>query len=208
VSKTRILSLNDITILGLLAQTSNQPINGKKLEKTIEVRGMRVWTNIGKSSVYHSLKKLKKLNYLNSHKQKSNRGENKPPLTEVFYQITSLGVKALKNNVMRVITHPEKIIDPFDIAFASAINVSNHEMIELLEMRITEMQKREENLSERLAFFRSPEAKGYSVTGEEETNQDILLHIQALFTRPLAFIECEKEWIKSLLFEYKKRMKE
>ena len=53
------LSLNEFTILGLVSE-SKEPISGSDLERVIKAREMRNWTTIGKSSVYHSLKKLKK----------------------------------------------------------------------------------------------------------------------------------------------------
>jgi DNA-binding PadR family transcriptional regulator len=204
VSKTPSLTLNDIAVLGLLAQSPDEPLNGKRLDETIEKRGMRVWTNIGKSSVYHCLKKLENLSYLKSHKKRALRGANKPPLTEVWYQITSLGSKTLKNNVLRIITSPKKIIDPFDIAYASWIDFTKDEMVDALEARMANMQTRKNHLREGLAYAKSPEARGVSVHGEDETTPEILRHIQALFSRPLAFIKCEEKWIKSLISEYKK----
>ena len=57
------LTLNDITLLGLLNE-SDSGFTGKQLEETIEDRNMRVWTKIGKSSIYSNLKKLEQKNFV------------------------------------------------------------------------------------------------------------------------------------------------
>ena len=50
-------SLTEELILGILAE---QPCHGYQIEKLIEERGMRKWTDVGFSSIYYILEKLEK----------------------------------------------------------------------------------------------------------------------------------------------------
>ncbi|MHA2270010.1 MAG: PadR family transcriptional regulator [Promethearchaeota archaeon] len=50
-------------VLGLVAE---YPCHGKDINERIEVRGMREWTAIGKSSIYGVLKNLKEKDLLDS----------------------------------------------------------------------------------------------------------------------------------------------
>jgi len=47
----------ELTLLGLLAE---RPRHGYEIEKTIEERGMRQWTDLAFSSIYYLIKKLEK----------------------------------------------------------------------------------------------------------------------------------------------------
>jgi len=196
----KTLSLNDITVLGLVAE-SNDPINGKTLEKMIESRGMRVWTKIGKSSVYHALKKLEQAKLLRSEKRTIERKGAAPPVTKIFYEITPEGKKQLQQAIIHTIRTPAKLIDPFEIAFSNTPLLSKSELIEVLEDRLKAMEPRQQFLSERVNYYKRPDATGVSVEGLPTREN---LHIvQALFSRPLAFLRCEKKWIKSYLKELK-----
>ena len=49
------ISLTEQLILGILSEHSE---HGYNIEKIIEIRGMRKWTDIGFSSIYYVLEKL------------------------------------------------------------------------------------------------------------------------------------------------------
>ena len=50
-------SAAELTLLGLLAE---RPRHGYDIEKTLEGRGMREWTDVAFSSIYYLVKKLEK----------------------------------------------------------------------------------------------------------------------------------------------------
>jgi len=60
-SSTRVVDVDltpaELTLLGLLAE---RPRHGYEIEKTIEERGMRRWTDLAFSSIYYVIKKLEK----------------------------------------------------------------------------------------------------------------------------------------------------
>ena len=102
------LSLNDMTILGLISE-SRTPINGDSLEKVIENRGMRNWTKIGKSSIYHSLKKLTKSKHIEIEEEIIERKGGLPPTKRVFYGITNMGMSQLRENVITGLSIPQQV---------------------------------------------------------------------------------------------------
>ena len=51
----------ELAILGLLCE---KPLYGYTIEKIIEERGMRHWTDIGFSSIYYVLKRLESRNLI------------------------------------------------------------------------------------------------------------------------------------------------
>ena len=59
--KTKELTDSELLLLGLLAE---MPRHGYELEREIERRGMRQWTQIGFSSLYFVLGKLEKLGHV------------------------------------------------------------------------------------------------------------------------------------------------
>ena len=77
----------ELAILSLIAET---PRHGYEIEQTIEMRGMRDWTEIGFSSIYYLLNKLEKSGLIASEIQQF---EGKGPARKV-YQITAAGYEA------------------------------------------------------------------------------------------------------------------
>jgi DNA-binding PadR family transcriptional regulator len=196
--ESKSLSLNDITILGLVAE-SKEPVNGQTLEKVIQNREMRVWTKIGKSSVYHALKKLENSKLLQSEKKIIERAGSSPPITKIFYEITIEGKEKLQEAIINTIAKAEKVIDPFDIALANAPLLSKTELVEALKERVKKIEQRRQFLSERLNSFKQPEVTG--LRDEGLSTRENILFVQGLFSRPLEFLNCEKKWIRAFLEE-------
>ena len=73
----------EAAILGLLCEN---PLYGYTIEKIIEERGMRHWTDIGFSSIYYVLKRLESRNFIESSCQQQ---EDKP--SRKVYTITDSG---------------------------------------------------------------------------------------------------------------------
>ncbi|MFX1282391.1 MAG: PadR family transcriptional regulator [Promethearchaeota archaeon] len=192
------LTLNDITVLGLLIEEKNG-VTGLQLEKTIEQRGMRVWTNIGKSSVYYALKKLQKNRYAHSETISHRKDNLSPPIKEIFYKITEEGEREFEKAIYSVIANPEKIIDPFDIAYAFSGILSYELLTKAFRQRITQIQERKAILKDKIEEFSKPGAYGYQMDGSKIYHETVIQHIVALFTRPLSFVEAEEEWLMDIL---------
>ncbi|MHA2304687.1 MAG: PadR family transcriptional regulator [Candidatus Hodarchaeales archaeon] len=198
------LSLNEFTILGLVSE-SKEPVSGSDLEAIIKVREMREWTSIGKSSIYHSLKKLEKKRLIRRSKEIILKEENNPPKKKILYFITDIGRQTLEKEALKTLCEPKKLIDPFVISLSNSLMLSKDELSEALKKRILNIGHRISWLSDTLKYFRQDSAKGFSITGEETTDPETLNMIRAIFERPLMFAKCEKEWLAAFLKEIEKK---
>jgi len=79
------LTDSELLVLGLL---SEMPRHGYDLEKIIEQRGMREWTQIGFSSIYYVLGKLESSNFVKADTPLSEKAKKR-------YKLTRSGKKAL-----------------------------------------------------------------------------------------------------------------
>lgn len=190
------LSLNDMTILGLVAE-SKKPINGDKLKKVIENRGMRNWTKIGKSSIYHSLNKLSKSHHIEIIEESIEREGDFPPTKRVFYNIAEFGMNDLRNNIIERLSNPDAIDDPFVIAFANAPLLSKTELRQALVARMQELINQKVFLESQIKYFGQVDAKGIDINGN--LSSEHLGIIQGLFSRPLKLLLAEIEWITSFI---------
>ena len=86
-----IINEREAAILGLLCES---PLYGYTIEKIIEERGMRHWTDIGFSSIYYVLKRLEsKMLITSSCEQQADRPSRKP------YTTTDAGLCMMKRTV-------------------------------------------------------------------------------------------------------------
>ncbi|MBM4240315.1 MAG: PadR family transcriptional regulator [Euryarchaeota archaeon] len=175
----RILDL-EAAVLGLLYE---EPQYGYQLEKTIEGWGMRNWTQIGFSSIYYVLKKLEKKELVESKMEKV-KGK---PSRKVF-TITELGRQTMKEKITDLLSWNKKLISPFDLGLAYLNYLEPPEVIECLENYV-------ESANGRIKFLES------SVKMQEELGAPY--YVVALFSRPLANLKTEIEWVKEFIEKIK-----
>jgi len=176
-----IISDIETAILGLLYE---KPQYGYQIEKTIESWGMRNWTQIGFSSIYYVLKKLEKKELVTSKLEKV---EGKP--SRKVFTITELGKDTMKEKLTELLSWNKKLISPFDLGLAYLNYLEPQEVIDCLEnyMKSTEG---------RIKFLES------SVRMQEELKAPY--YVVALFSRPLASLKTETEWVKQFIEKIKK----
>jgi DNA-binding PadR family transcriptional regulator len=87
-----IISNREAALLGLLCE---RPMYAYEIEKIIEERNMRHWTEISFSTLYYELKKLKKKKLVTSKTKLS-----KNNIAQKIYTINNEGKKAMKEKVM------------------------------------------------------------------------------------------------------------
>ena len=130
----------ELAILGLLCE---KPLYGYTIEKIIEERGMRHWTDIGFSSIYYVLKRLESRNLIvSSCKQQ----ENKP--SRKVYTITQDGEHQMKEKVNSLLSQNQRIVSPFDLGIAHLHFLSATETIACLNERIKALDKAIEHIKD------------------------------------------------------------
>lgn len=177
---TRISDL-EAAILGLLYDKSQ---HGYQLEKTIEGWGMRNWTQIGFSSIYYVLKKLENKKLVTS---KMVKVEGKP--ARKVFTITDLGKKTMKTKLIELLSWNKKIISPFDLGLAYLNYLPPQEVVEYLDNYMKSAQGR-------IKFLES------SVKTQKKLGAPY--YVVALFSRPLATLKTEMEWVKEFIEKIKK----
>jgi len=179
-----IISDLEAAILGLIYE---EPQYGYQLEKTIEGWGMRNWTQIGFSSIYYVLKKLEKRELVKSRLEKV---EGKP--SRKVFTITDHGRQVMKEKLIDLLSWNKKLINPFDLGLAYLNYLEPQEVVDCL-------QNYSESAQNRIRFLES------SVKMQKELNAPY--YVVALFSRPLAILKIEIEWVESFIEEIKRKEK-
>ncbi len=173
----RRLSPREFVIAGLL---NEGPSHGYEVEKKIESRGMRNWTQIGFSSIYHILGILKKAGYVT----KSSRVA--AGKLQQVYELTPEGKDALNEQIIESITTIHRGGGDFDVAIANTVEMSSDEIQTLLQQRILNL---EEHVSE-LEQLR-----------DERINSGMpnIPATTILFDRPIALLKAECDFLQTYI---------
>ena len=149
------------------------------IEKEIENRSMREWTEISMSSVYKLLNKLESEGLIRSEKKVS--GKN---VLQKVYRITPGGRGAFRKRIAVLLSEPEKMVYRIDLA-------TSH--IDQLPKSVA---------SRCLGEYIGRLGEGIKCYGELErylTSCDCPKHSLALARRPMRLMEAEMEWAKEYL---------
>ena len=163
----------ETAILGLLAEKSRY---GYEIEKIIEERGYRAWTEISFSSIYYLLNKLEDKGLIGS---KMKDIEGKP--SRRVYSITKKGNLVLQKKVKVLLSEPAKLISPLGLGIAHIPILKPEVVVECLKKYI-------KSLDQSIDFI---EKAHYQ---HEENNSPYF--VTALFSRPLAHLKTEKLWLE------------
>lgn len=174
------ISNKEAAILGLLCENSRY---GYDIEKIIEERGMRNWTEIGFSSIYYVLNKLEENKLVRS---KIEDTEGKP--SRRVYTVTEKGKKIMEQKVKELLSESVKAITPFDLGISNILHVNKKDAIECLDLYIKTINSRINFLSNSLDHLNLSKAP---------------LHVIALFERPLQNLLAERKWLEEFIAEYK-----
>ena len=100
------LSNSELAILSLIAEG---PQHGYEIEKLIEARNMRAWTEIGFSSIYRILNKLEEQGFISGT---IGMKEGKGPARKV-YQVTPQGEAAWRDASLQTLATPSRSYSSF-----------------------------------------------------------------------------------------------
>ncbi len=174
------------TVLGLVAERES---HAKNINERIEERGMKNWTEIGKSSVYGVLKKLRKDELVNMRIEEQK--EEGKAYTVKIYTITKYGLKVLKTKVYDTLRNFKgRRESDYDLALSMLPILSKEEQIEAFTNSLEIIKKDITMLkeTEKVSIKKSMEQWNYYP-----------LTIKALFYRPIIIMKTHIEFIKWML---------
>jgi len=159
----------------LLALLAEKEYYGYELEKTVEFRAMREWTDLSISGIYKSLRKLEDRSLVSSSREMTE--ENR---LRKIYRITEEGITVLKSEIGVLLKTYKQQKWPVDIGIYNLNLLDREDVIVDLKMyretllnKITEYQDVELCLNE----------------------QDCSFHHVAVVSRQLAIFQGELSWV-------------
>jgi DNA-binding PadR family transcriptional regulator len=168
----------EAAVLGLLCEN---PLYGYTIEKIIEERGMRHWTDIGFSSIYYVLKRLERRNLIVSS---CKHQEDKP--SRKVYTITPEGEHLMKEKVRSLLSTNPRIASPFDLGIIHLPLLPGEETIACLQERVRALGSAIDHI------------KAHHTRLEKMKKPYFVL---AISDRVLAHLYTEKSWVEEFIEE-------
>ena len=171
--------------LALLSLLAEQPMHGYQIEQTIESRGMREWTQIGFSSIYYVLEKMKKKGWLSSALL---QGVGPGPARQVF-QLTDSGKHIWKAAALNALRSPHRAFSNFSLGLSNLAALEKEEILTALKSYQQQLEGRHKNVNKKL----------------ESYGQSLPWEVAQLFDYSLTQIDCELKWIAVFISKLNKR---
>ncbi len=154
-------------------------MHGYQIEQTIESRGMREWTEIGFSSIYYILEKLRSRGCVESRLEPA---EGKGPSRQVF-SLTSAGHEVFRKAALNALASPSRTFSNFQLGLASLPMLGKNEILNALRSYQTLLKNKQEELVKKSAVFGS----------------NLPWHAASMFELDLAQLKCELNWLESFI---------
>lgn len=183
------LTNTEMAILGLAAEG---PRHGYQIEQDIAMRGMREWTEIGFSSIYYILNKLEKSGWLASELISGTAAEGRGGPARRVYRLTETGWGVLREAVRVRLARPRLRSGDFDLALA------NQPILPPEEARAAVRENRDD-LTQRVEFVRA------RLQASRAGARQAPPHVEALFSRSLALMQAELDWLNEYLTQLEPR---
>lgn len=166
----------------VLALISEERCHGKIIDEKIEERGMRNWTNIGKSSIYGVLKKLENEGLVQSWIEELDNRMIR------IYNITPFGFEVLKKKIKIVIHNYYGRNDKdFYVAYSMFPYLSKEEQIEMFTHSLNKIKTHKKELEEML-----------------KENEIYPMNVTGLFKHPVMILQTNIEFLEWVLEEIMK----
>ncbi|MBB5953511.1 DNA-binding PadR family transcriptional regulator [Saccharothrix tamanrassetensis] len=163
----------ELTLLGLIVET---PRHGYQLEEVITARGMRDWTEIGFSSIYYLLGKLRDRGLIT---QAGPSAGGRTTGRRVF-AATDEGRRACAEAAERAIAEPLPLFPPLLVGLANQPAIPPGRLHAALERRATALAGRHREV--RAAADAQPDAPEF---------------VRAIFDYSLAQLAAERAWLSA-----------
>lgn len=175
------ISKAEVALLGLLCEEDSHPY---QLEKKVEYRCMREWTELSMSSIYKLLRKLEKEKLVSS---KSIITEDNK--TRRVYQVTTKGRQVVKERLILLLSEPEHMIWRMDLATYNFNLVPKQDSIKALKQYKDRLNKKIKEYQELALFLKEHQCPDYRI---------------AVAKRPDFLLKAEIKWVDSFLREISK----
>lgn len=171
----------EMALLEIIKEKSKT--SGYEVRKIIEERGYKEWANIGKTSIYIGIKKLKKKGFITIKTMKKKEG--KGPLPNKI-NLTKLGEKVLVEEIKKALLS-QKNLPLYYLGIAGIGLIKKDIALELLKRREIINQKIIEEIKR---IFK------------KQGGDRLSLEAKALFEHPILLIRADTDFIK----KFSKRM--
>ena len=169
----------EFIVLGLV---SEEPSHAYKLNKKIEERGMRNWTNIGRSSIYRVLKHLEKAEFIIKWIEEVDNRVLK------VYQTTEKGIKILIKKIFKTLNEfAGRNDEDYYVAFSMLPYLTQEQQMESFTNSLKSTKKHKKELEDMLK-----NALHYP------------LNVKGLFIHPIQILETNIKFLEWVLEEIKK----
>ena len=166
----------ETALLGLLTESPMYPY---QIEKEVEFREMRLWTELSMSSIYKTLKKLedKKLVERENKVSEENR-------VRKLYSISEKGMEHLKIELLGILSEPEHLVWQVDLATYNLDVLPRDEALRSLRTY-------RDKLHERIEWWKTVEKCLKDLECPD--------YRFAISTRPQFLLKGEIEWVDSYI---------
>jgi DNA-binding PadR family transcriptional regulator len=168
----------------LLMLLSEQPMHAYQIEKIVEEREMRFWTEISMSSIYKLLNKLSMERLISKRRKNSENG-----IAKNVFSLTAAGRKTLEEKIRELISEPEHTRWRIDLATSHLGVLSQKEVLACLKGY-------REKLLESI--------DGYARLDDYLVQDNCEVYNRALAKRPKYLLEGEVRWLDEYIQELKK----
>ncbi|MFT3861001.1 PadR family transcriptional regulator [Micropruina sp.] len=163
------LTPSELTILGLVIE---HPSHGYDLERVIEQRGIRQWTDVGFSSIYYLLAKLEKQDLV--------QGSETAPGAKArrVFHATAKGKEVAARDTYAYIAEATPVAQPFLVGIANLPLLTEHEYARALHTRLAQIDTR-------IATLRDA----------QQAQTPLPLAAREVFSYSLSLMEAERSWL-------------
>ncbi|HOZ01092.1 MAG TPA: PadR family transcriptional regulator [Candidatus Syntrophosphaera sp.] len=123
----------EAALLGLLCEGDKHPY---QIEKDVQFRDMRFWTELSTSTIYKTLVRLEKMDLLESVTEISEQNRARK-----VYRITPEGREDFQDALRELLREPEHLRWQADVAFYNLGALETSEQLELLSSYKTALEK-------------------------------------------------------------------
>ncbi len=168
----RPLTNPELAVLSLVAEEAR---HGWQIQQVMEERGMREWTEIGFSSIYHILGTLEKRGLIRSVIEPA-EGRGAP---RRVYRVTPSGRRAYRSGVMDALSTPRRQFPLIQQGLAGLPSIGAGDAAEALERYAAVLKERLSDV-------------------EEKSRRELPFHVKCMFDYSIRMIRAEMEWAREL----------